>query len=90
LISLNDLLAVMDRWELWKSTRDNAAKVPELEQRIAALEAMLNGKRPGDVCPKCGARTFRVFKAYRERDGRSLRSYKCEDESCGFLEQRVE
>lgn len=82
----------MDRWDLWRATRDNAAKVPELERRIAALEAMLNGKRPGDVCPKCGARTFRVIKAYRQlgQKGGSLRTYKCEDESCGFLEQRVE
>lgn len=60
MLSLKDLMAVMDRWEAWKATKEQAAKVPELERRIAELEAMLSGKAPAEFCRKCGERTARI------------------------------
>ena len=54
---LSDLVAMMDRWGIWKEVRANADKVPALEQRIAALEERLQ-RAPGEACPKCGALEF--------------------------------
>ncbi len=85
-------MAVLDRWEDWKTTRDNAAQIPDMEQRIADIEEKIGGKWPGDVCPKCGRQSLRVIKAHRVRTGRgtykSLRSYACEHDGCDFREQR--
>lgn len=53
-------MSLMDRWEAWKTTRDNAAKVPALEERIAELEALLNGKAPAEYCERCGERSARM------------------------------
>jgi hypothetical protein len=45
---------IKDRAE-WKSTQALAAKVPELERRISALEAKLKSGSTDQVCQHCGS-----------------------------------
>ena len=45
---------IKDRVE-WKTTQSLAAKVPQLEERIAALEARLAGASPDLVCDHCAS-----------------------------------
>jgi predicted nucleic-acid-binding Zn-ribbon protein len=89
---LSDLIALMDRWGIWKEVRTNADKVPELERRLAALEERLQ-RAPGDACPKCGALEFRTeqvtptkghFSALNAKD----RHLKCG--ACGHTEVHME
>lgn len=56
---LKDLLAVLDRWDVWKKMTAAPARVDELEKRIAALEAQL-AALPGQRCEYCGASTLRL------------------------------
>ena len=55
---------ISDVWNLlkdsreWKAMSEAAAKVPELEARIAALEAKLDGQPAGYVCDHCGSRAL--------------------------------
>lgn len=49
---------IKDRAE-WKETQALAAKVPELEKRIASLEERLGGNPSGDVCEHCGSTNLR-------------------------------
>jgi predicted RNA-binding Zn-ribbon protein involved in translation (DUF1610 family) len=79
----------MDRWGVWKEVRANADKVPELENRVDALEQRLQ-RAPGEACPKCGAWGLR-----RSTTGRVIGSFPmqhrtddwtCED--CGHIEQK--
>jgi predicted nucleic-acid-binding Zn-ribbon protein len=89
---LSDLVALMDRWSIWKEVRANADKVPALEQRIASLEERLQ-RAPGEACPKCGAWEFRTEKAVRSstplgRLGALDRHLKCSN--CGHTEVRMD
>lgn len=45
---------IKDRAE-WKTVQANAAKVPELERRITALEARLSSGAGDHVCDHCGS-----------------------------------
>jgi predicted nucleic-acid-binding Zn-ribbon protein len=89
---LSDLIALMDRWGVWKDVRANADKVPALEQRVAALEARLQ-RAPGEACPKCGAFDFRTEKTVPDHGhfggmGVVNRHLKCG--ACGYTEVRME
>src|SRR5947209_3264006 len=89
---LSDLVALMDRWNIWKEVRANADKVPALEKRIAALEDRLK-RAPGDACPRCGALEFRTEKAVPHKGhfgrlGVVDRHLKCG--ACGHTEVRME
>lgn len=93
-VILSDLIKVVEKWNIWHEVRDNAAKVPDLDNRLKKIESLLNGRAPGDTCPKCGQRTLRVTRTWRmenNQTGRfeSLRQYKCESEGCKFSEQRM-
>lgn len=86
-LGISDITALLDRWDEWKRIRDAATKVPELEARIVALEGMLGGKRPGDVCPKCGEKTLRLTESSVRGSGRDAytrKRYRCESEGCGY------
>jgi predicted RNA-binding Zn-ribbon protein involved in translation (DUF1610 family) len=79
---LSDLIALMDRWTVWKEVRENANKVPELEQRIAALEQKLQ-RAPGEACPACGAWSFRAISSTPSGNlGTRKITYKCQE--CGY------
>lgn len=65
---------------LWKELGTIPDRTKALEEKVAALEAALNGKRPGDVCPFCGAHSFRLDRV----DMHGQREvWKCTDAACG-------
>lgn len=86
MLSLKDLVDLLDRWEAWKTTRENAAKVPALEARIAELEALLNGKAPAEFCRKCGERAARLRGHAGLQDGMISETFVCE--ACGARDNR--
>jgi hypothetical protein len=57
---LDDIMKALDRWDVWKRVQETPDRVDELTRRIAALEEKYGGKRPGDACPFCGERAFRL------------------------------
>jgi hypothetical protein len=57
---VDDVLKVLDRIPIWKRLQEVPSEVDELKKRIAALEELVSGKAPGDACPFCGARAFRL------------------------------
>jgi hypothetical protein len=54
-----DILALLDKIPIWRRVQESPARIDALEKRIADLEAML-AKAPGQACPSCGERAFRV------------------------------
>lgn len=48
------LMEFMIGWAEWKAVKAEAAKVPKLEARIAAIESKLMGGA-GPVCDSCGS-----------------------------------
>lgn len=88
---LSDLVALMDRWGVWKEVRANAERVPNLEKRLAALEGRLE-RAPGEACPKCGALDFRTERTTPHDKfghmGVIDRHLKCA--SCGHTETKME
>lgn len=51
---LSDILAALDRWDEWKRVKSAPAQIEALTARVAALEALLSGKRPLEYCRHCG------------------------------------
>jgi hypothetical protein len=87
---IKDLVSLMDHWDVWKEMRANAERVPDLEQRITALEEKLR-RAPGEACPSCGAFELRVAKSAPDptfgRLGGARRTMKCSE--CGFEEEKI-
>ncbi|MBO6550735.1 MAG: hypothetical protein JJ964_14085 [Rhizobiales bacterium] len=77
---LDNLIAVLERWDVWKELKSNADKIPELEKRITELEQKLE-RCPGEACPKCGHLTLR-----RTRAAPARHTYECEREECSYIE----
>lgn len=66
---LKDLLAVLDRWDGWKRLIGVPDRVEALEKRVDDLSQRLEAltaAAPGEVCPFCGARAFRLISSDRE------------------------
>jgi hypothetical protein len=57
---LEDVRKILADIPLWKELGTLPDRTKLLEQRVAELEAKLNGKYPADVCPRCGERTMRA------------------------------
>jgi hypothetical protein len=58
-ISVSDILKILDQIPIWKALRALPARVDALEQRLQALEqkAIAPPKKPGGItipCPLCG------------------------------------
>jgi hypothetical protein len=91
---LDDVRKWLNDVPLWKELGTIPDRTKVLEAKVAALEEQLNGKRPGDVCPFCGARTFRLDRVDMHGD---REVYKCTADDCGktrevrldFARQRV-
>lgn len=60
MFSLKDLLAVLDRWDVWQRVSATPDKIEALERRVAALEEKLGDVWPADVCRACGKRAMRL------------------------------
>ena len=86
---LSSILAALDRWEEWKAMRATPQRIEELEKRLAVLEELVGGRRPGDACPKCGRRTLRVASSHLTQNG-NRRDYQCQAADCDFQEWRME
>lgn len=86
---LHDIMKTLDRWDEWKKIRANSAKVDGLEQRVAALEEMLSGRYPPEVCRKCGGRTLRLDKVFGpDSKGLMREMWNCQEPACNFHEER--
>lgn len=60
MLSVSDILKLLDQLPIWKTVKDLPARVTALEARVAALEApRLATSSPGQVCPGCGAHALR-------------------------------
>jgi hypothetical protein len=68
---------------LWRFIKARTGKIRELENRVAALERLLE-TAPGEACPKCGAREFRATKSvpHDDFDATRMVTYKCQ--ACAY------
>ena len=65
-----------------------AASIPDLEERITALEEKLGERWPGDVCRACGARGLRLQSAQTTFDERLVEeTWRCS--ACGQIDVRL-
>lgn len=91
MISIKDLLAVLDKWPTWKRITESPARIDALEARIAALESA--AQKPADTnlgrCQHCGSRNLKVVgTAISEEIARGalgLRDNKCQCLDCGGI-----
>lgn len=68
--------------------REAPARIDALEKRIAELETQLQGS-PGDQCPKCRKRAFRVEKSEPMSSGFGefgMRLYHWKCDTCGYTD----
>lgn len=81
MLSIQDILAVLDHWPLWKRMKETPEKVEMLEKRLDALEAKL-APATGEVCPKCRAPAYHVISNRPipnfEWAGKSLDTWQCD------------
>lgn len=56
---LSEILALLDKWPLWKRLKEAPDRLDELEQRLAALEVAPR-KAPGKPCKACGEPAMRL------------------------------
>lgn len=82
MLSINDLLAVLDHWPLWKRMNETPERVDALEARIASLEAIL-APATGEICPKCRKPSFHIISnrpmPHFEWAGKSLDKWRCDE-----------
>ncbi|QAU22565.1 hypothetical protein EO087_00070 [Dyella sp. M7H15-1] len=73
MFSSSDLLALLDRIELWKRLKKAPSELDELRERVQKLEDRL-AQAKGDQCPKCREMTFTVTASELDRTqpGKSL------------------
>lgn len=71
MISLKDVLALLDRWPAWKRITGTPDRMDELERRVARLEDVLKipAKKPGASCPYCGETTMRKISEAPQKGG---------------------
>jgi predicted RNA-binding Zn-ribbon protein involved in translation (DUF1610 family) len=88
MFSLNDLLAVLDHWPIWKKIKAAPEHIEALEKRVAELETRLQ-RAPGQACPRCGELAIRVASNKPHPDfpnDITIRTMKCE--KCGYTETK--
>lgn len=83
---LKDVLAFFGAVPKWMRVGKTPDRLDELEKRVAELEKLLE-RRPGEGCPRCGERTYRVMEskpAPRPFDKAGHRDLHMKCSSCGF------
>jgi hypothetical protein len=91
--TLETILALLDRWPLWKKVTEAPARLDQLEKRITELEEKLKKARgrPAEACPGCGEPKYRLKSSQPNKHfgqmGKVDRTYECE--ACGFSETRT-
>lgn len=90
MVSVKDVLALLDKWPQWKAITGLPARVDKLEARVKDLEDQLSGG-VGDRCPSCGKPSFMVESSKPDdvfgEGGAIRRMYKCSQ--CGYEEERM-
>ncbi len=79
---VDDTLKALDRLPWWKRMGEVPGEVDDLKKRVAALEEMLGGKWPPDVCKFCGERAARLQASVMGRE-----QWQCA--KCGKIEVRA-
>ena len=91
MVSVSDILNLLDKIPAWKKLNALPEKVAALEKRIEELEQALSVP-PGNSCPKCHVREFELVESRPHplmgEAGVVEHIYKCG--SCGFSEAKVE
>jgi hypothetical protein len=59
---LSEITELLKRWDVWRRVEEAPNRIDALEKRVAKLETLLL-RSPGEACPKCGTRHFRVEEA---------------------------
>jgi hypothetical protein len=61
LISVSDILKLLDQMPVWKTLKALPPRIEALERRVAELEGgrQLPGTSPGQPCPACGHHSLR-------------------------------
>ncbi|MCH4582520.1 hypothetical protein [Achromobacter xylosoxidans] len=85
---LSELNSLLEKIPLWKRLNSVPKEIDELKERIARLEAAVNGGGSGDICPKCRKPTFELTDTAPDPTfgdlGVQRRTYRCS--SCGHSE----
>ena len=85
---LDDIMKTLDRIPVWKRLQAVPDEVDDITRRVAALEEMLGGKYPPDVCKFCGERSTRLTASLGPMDkGKMQENWTCKE--CGQVEVRV-
>jgi len=88
MISVSDLLKILDKLKIWKELKALPAKVAELEARISTLENSKKTNNDAEFCPKCRANTMEFISSEPDpifgECGLYNRTYKCP--TCGTSE----
>ena len=88
MVGLKDLIAVLDRWDVWKRVSAAPDRLDELEKRVAALEEKLGGEWPAEVCKACGKRALRLYHSSGGLDRDPVREeWACRE--CGVRQHKV-
>src|SRR4051812_46194878 len=86
---IEDVMKALERIPLWKRVSALPDQVTDLQRRLAAIEARLDGKS-GTLCPVCNAPNFMRVASKPHPDfgfaGVKVDSYSCA--SCGHSEER--
>src|SRR5262245_32659338 len=86
--TVESILKLLDKWPTWKRIKAAPDQIGALQDRIAALEQILE-RAPGEACPKCGQLAQRAVGEGDRKDpspfgimGIQIRDLKCEN--CGY------
>jgi len=86
---VDETLKVLDRIPIWKRLGEVPSEVDDLKKRVAALEEMLGGTWPPDVCKFCGKRAVRLQASFgaEAKTGKARQQWQCG--KCGQIEIRL-
>jgi ribosomal protein L40E len=85
---MEDMMKVLDRWDVWLEVKTVPSRVGELEATVKDLTEKLNGKWPADVCRSCGERGLRLkHKLGPVAQGNMREEWDCE--KCGARDTRI-
>jgi transcription elongation factor Elf1 len=86
MISISDILAILDKIPIWKKLKEMPSKIESLEKRIAELENKT--LKPNEVCPRCHSEEYSVVSTYPIKEMLrtfNVRQYQCK--VCDFKEE---